>query len=134
MNSFRCEETPVLPFLYGLKKNREQKSQKANFKVCQFYDYAPRVFHTIRKQYGISNDDYVRSIGPESMITSLVRTELNTLEELISSGKSGSFFYYTADGKYTLKTIKREEFRFLRTLLPRYYEHLMKNPRTLITK
>jgi 1-phosphatidylinositol-4-phosphate 5-kinase len=30
--------------------------------------------------------------------------------ELTSSGKSGSFFYYSPDGKYLLKTVKKDEF------------------------
>ena len=32
--------------------------------------------------------------------------EVNSLTALTSQGKSGSFFYYTADGKYMLKTIQ----------------------------
>lgn len=31
--------------------------------------------------------------------------EVSSMTSLTSQGKSGSFFYYTADGKYTLKTI-----------------------------
>ena len=52
----------------------------------------------------------------------------------MSQGKSGSFFYYTADGQYMLKTISREEFRFLRSILFDYYYYISKNPHTFITK
>ena len=79
----------------------------------------------MRRLYGVGNDDYVRSIGPQTRITSLLKGDLNSLSELISSGKSGSFFYYTADGKYTLKTVKRDEFKFLKKILRNYHEHLV---------
>jgi 1-phosphatidylinositol-4-phosphate 5-kinase len=52
----------------------------------------------------------------------------------LSNGKSGSFFYYTADGQYMLKTISRGEYVFLRSILFDYYYYLLKNPHTFITK
>lgn len=44
------------------------------------------------------------------------------------------FFYFSADGKYTLKTISRDEFHFLRSILNNYWNHLSSNPNTLIIK
>jgi 1-phosphatidylinositol-4-phosphate 5-kinase len=35
------------------------------------------------------------------------------LKELCSSGKSGSFFYYTSDGNFMLKTIRKDEFKMM---------------------
>ena len=48
------------------------------------------------------------------------------LAELFSSGKSGSFFYYTSDGKFLLKTISKSEFKFLKRILLNYMEHIQK--------
>ena len=31
-------------------------------------DYAPGVFERIRKRYNISNEQYLRSIGPEQLL------------------------------------------------------------------
>jgi len=57
------------------------------------------------------------------------------LAELFSSGKSGSFFYYTSDGKFLLKTISKSEFSFLKRLLPNYMNHVHKFRRsTLISR
>ena len=54
---------------------------------------------------------------------------------LFSSGKSGSFFYYTEDGKFMLKTIRREEFKLMKSILKSYYDHLtVDNPDTLISR
>lgn len=47
--------------------------------------------------------------------------DYNGLAELFSSGKSGSFFYYSADGKFMLKTISRNEFKFLKWILKNYF-------------
>ncbi len=46
------------------------------------------------------------SIGPNRLMASLMLGEVNSMTSLTSQGKSGSFFYYTADGKFMLKTIR----------------------------
>lgn len=51
-----------------------------------------------------------------------------------SAGKSGSFFFYTADGKFMIKTIRKEEFDLLIKILPEYYSYIMKNPETYISR
>lgn len=56
------------------------------------------------------------------------------LTEQSSTGKSGSFFYYTADGRFMLKTISHEEFYFLHRILKDYYFHLKNNKDSLITR
>lgn len=54
---------------------------------------------------------------------------------LFSSGKSGSFFYYTQDGNFMLKTIRRDEFKLMKRILKQYYDHLTKdNVDTLISR
>lgn len=44
------------------------------------------------------------------MIGNLLTGTNKSLSEVTSTGKSGSFFYYSPDGKYTVKTISRSEF------------------------
>jgi len=122
-----------IKYVFELITKRTSET-KDNYKICKFFDYAPSIFHELRRLFGIKNEDYLKSIGPESMLNGLIKGNLSTLAELTSSGKSGSFFYYSADGKYTLKTISREEFHFLRKILNNYYNHIMKNPNTLIIK
>lgn len=77
---------------------------------------------------------YLSSLGTESVVNSLLRGELSSFNELISSGKSGSFFYYSANGKFILKTISKEEFAVLLDILPNYYKHLKNNPLTLMCR
>lgn len=54
--------------------------------------------------------------------------------ELTSSGKSGSFFYYTADGQYILKTISYSEYKTLYRILPSYFRHIVESKSTLINR
>jgi 1-phosphatidylinositol-4-phosphate 5-kinase len=57
-----------------------------------------------------------------------------SLTEQSTAGKSGSFFYYSEDGKFMLKTISRREHLFLKSILKPYFYHLAKNPHSLIIK
>ncbi len=88
-----------------------------NIKACTFYDYAPQIFANIRKTFGIKKQQYSSSLGPEHILGFMFNANFKTLAELCSSGKSGSFFYYTSDGKFVLKTISRHEFKFLKSIL-----------------
>ncbi len=56
------------------------------------------------------------------------------LSELGSPGKSGSFFYFSRDYKYIIKTIHHAEHKLLRKILRDYYEHIEHNPNTLISQ
>lgn len=82
----------------------KKKAVKPN-KVYEFFDFAPKVFSQIRKFYQI-DEIYLKSIGPESLIGELQMGNLSCLSEQSSTGKSGSFFYYTSDGRFMLKTIE----------------------------
>jgi 1-phosphatidylinositol-4-phosphate 5-kinase len=56
------------------------------------------------------------------------------LSELGSPGKSGSFFYFSRDYKYIIKTIHHSEHKFLRKILKDYYQHVTDNPNTLLSQ
>jgi 1-phosphatidylinositol-4-phosphate 5-kinase len=103
-------------------------------KVCKFRDYAPSVFERIRRLYGVSKDQYIKSLGVETLMRSLTIGEFSSLISLVSTGKSGSFFYYSDDGKYMLKTMTRSEYLFFSRNIKPYYEHLAVNPNTLIPR
>ena len=65
----------------------------------------------------------------------MFNANFKTLRELCSSGKSGSFFYYTSDGNFMLKTIRRDEFKIMKGMLRAYYEHITdENPDSLISR
>ena len=86
-----------------------------------FYDYAPHVFRWLRSVVKISSALYRNSFE-------------QTTKERVSEGKSGAFFYFTQDRKYVVKTLKREELKFLLSILPKYCEYVANHPQTLIAR
>ncbi len=100
--------------------------------ACRFIDYAPKVFYNIRLMYGISSIDFLKSVGPEQVLENLIMGNLTSLSELMSAGKSGSFFYYSSDSKYMLKTIPDREFKAFLKMLKPYYLHMERNYHTMV--
>eukprot|EP00928_Gymnodinium_smaydae_P043052 TRINITY_DN28932_c0_g1_i1.p1 TRINITY_DN28932_c0_g1~~TRINITY_DN28932_c0_g1_i1.p1 ORF type:complete len:1037 (+),score=211.26 TRINITY_DN28932_c0_g1_i1:24-3113(+) len=102
--------------------------------MTRFIDYAPMVFQRIRSSFGIQQDMYLKSVGPEQLLGNIVLGNLSSLSELHSEGKSGAFFYYTTDGCYMIKTVAPKEQQLLKRMLKSYYDHIMENPGTLIVR
>jgi 1-phosphatidylinositol-4-phosphate 5-kinase len=120
-------------------KSMKFSIQTTNFgskKQETFYisEYAGIIFNNIRKLYNIDKENYISSISPQDFITEMLIGGSTIIEELVSTGKSGSMFYYTRDGKYILKTISKTEYTFLKKILPNYYKHLCDNPYTYLPK
>ena len=101
--------------------NELTPSAKYDFK---FKDYAPWVFRELREDYfHLDPADYLLSL-----------TAKYILSELGSPGKSGSFFYFSRDYRFIIKTIHHSEHKFLRSILRKYYEHVKNNPHSLISR
>jgi hypothetical protein len=62
------------------------------------------------------------ALGPERLFASLLTGSLSALEEIVSSGRSGSFLYRSVDGRYLIKTLPPEEKSFFRQILPSYFD------------
>ncbi|GME72524.1 unnamed protein product [Ambrosiozyma monospora] len=110
----------VTKLIFDMEGNSLTPGTKYEFK---FKDYAPEVFRRLRTRFGIDQADYLLSL-----------TEKVSLNELGSPGKSGSFFYYSRDYKFIIKTIHHSEHRQLRKVLKQYYEYVEKNPNTFISQ
>ncbi|KAG7829556.1 hypothetical protein KL920_002415 [Ogataea angusta] len=110
--------TNVSKLIFDMEGNTMTPSTKYEFK---FKDYAPEVFRHLRSRFNIDQADYLLSL-----------TERVSLTELGSPGKSGSFFYYSRDYKFIIKTIHHSEHKHLRKCLKQYYEYVEKNPQTFI--
>jgi 1-phosphatidylinositol-4-phosphate 5-kinase len=113
--------------------------QTTNFgqrKQETFYitEYAGIIFNNIRKLYNIEKENYIASISPQDFVTEIMISGTVMIEELCSTGKSGSLFYYTRDGKYIIKTISKTEYMFLKKILPNYFNHLRNYPNSLLPK
>uniref|UniRef100_A0A1D1XEN8 1-phosphatidylinositol-4-phosphate 5-kinase n=1 Tax=Anthurium amnicola TaxID=1678845 RepID=A0A1D1XEN8_9ARAE len=107
-------------FSFDITGNELTPSAKYDFK---FKDYAPWVFRSLREFFHIDAADYLVSL-----------TSKYILSELGSPGKSGSFFYFSRDYRFIIKTIHHTEHKFLRKILKEYYEHIRNNPDTLLSR
>ncbi|GAB7365856.1 hypothetical protein MBLNU230_g7187t1 [Neophaeotheca triangularis] len=107
-------------FSFDVTGNELTPSAKYDFK---FKDYAPWVFRHLRAKFQLDPADYLVSL-----------TSKYILSELGSPGKSGSFFYFSRDYKYIIKTIHHGEHKFLRKILKEYYNHVQENPNTLLSQ
>ena len=105
---------------FDVTGNELTPSAKYDFK---FKDYAPWVFRRLRAIFGLDPADYLMSL-----------TSKYILSELGSPGKSGSFFYFSRDYKYIIKTIHHAEHKLLRKILREYYNHVVENPNTLMSQ
>ena len=105
---------------FDIAGNELVPSAKYDFK---FKDYAPWVFRHLRALFRLDPADYLMSL-----------TGKYILSELGSPGKSGSFFYFSRDYKYIIKTIHHGEHKFLRRILKEYYNHVADNPNTLLSQ
>lgn len=91
--------------------------------IFQFKDYSPWVFRHLRDAFKLDPADYLMSLTSKYIVS-----------ELGSPGKSGSFFYYSRDYRFIIKTIHHSEHKLLRRVLRQYYGHILKNPDTLISQ
>ena len=107
-------------FSFDVTGNELTPSAKYDFK---FKDYSPWIFRHLRAIFGLDPADYLMSL-----------TSKYILSELGSPGKSGSFFYFSRDYKYIIKTIHHAEHKLLRKILREYYQHVVENPNTLISQ
>jgi 1-phosphatidylinositol-4-phosphate 5-kinase len=56
------------------------------------------------------------------------------IEELCSTGKSGSMFYYTKNGNFIIKTISKIEYEYMKKILPDYFNYMINNKNSLLPK
>lgn len=85
---------------------------EANQNKVQFESYHDETFSELRRIYGVTDDAvYLRSFegDPEKLVAHF------------SEGASGSFFYFTADRQYLVKTVTDDEFRLLDQSVLREY-------------
>ncbi|KAK7208307.1 hypothetical protein BZA70DRAFT_233600, partial [Myxozyma melibiosi] len=105
---------------FDINGNELTPSAKYDFK---FKDYAPWVFRHLRQLFRLDPADYLISLTSKYIVS-----------ELGSPGKSGSFFYFSRDYRFIIKTIHHAEHKFLRKILKEYYNHVKANPNTLISQ
>lgn len=88
------------------------------------HQYKPKNFELIRRLHGVSNDDFIGSICDSELVGGYTE----------SSGKSGSLFWSSFDGKYIMKSICHQESIFLNNICSAYLRYIRSHPHTLLCK
>lgn len=101
----------------GSKETPAHKARDFKFK-----DYHPQVFRHLRERWGIDPVEYMSTVTDNHYL------------EFISNSKSGQFFFFTHDKQFMIKTMSKEECKFLRQILRQYYSYVMNNKDSLLTR
>lgn len=101
----------------------ETESQTARVSV-----YAPETFVDLRTRFGVSESQYQTSLLKSGPFVSFQSNSKG-------AARVGGMFFFSRDGAYMIKTIKKEEAkRFLR-MLPKYHKYMRRNEhRSLLTR
>lgn len=92
-----------------------------------FTEFAPFLFRSIRQRFGITCEDYLRSlaskIGDSYSITSM-----------LAEGKSSSIFLMSTNERFIIKSLTWKEFEFCRHILKDYYHYVCEQTDTLLSR
>lgn len=123
--------------LYSNPNYRDQSLRKIQFpassshlKEFSFIDLEPRIFSTLREAYQISPRTYRKSFE----IKNASDIDSSRMLEKFTEGKSGSFFYFTQDYRFIIKTVTNAEEKFLRKIAYSYYLHMKDNEDSLLAR
>merc|ERR1719419_542378 len=108
---------------YRFPKEGSSSTPAHVMKAFKFKDYSPQIFKQLRYMFNLDPGKYMTDIcGDFQML------------EFMSNSKSGSFFFFTHNTRYMVKTITKSESKLLRKILQDYYSYICKHPHSLLTK
>mmetsp|Transcript_14192 Transcript_14192/g.24122 ORF Transcript_14192/g.24122 Transcript_14192/m.24122 type:complete len:238 (-) Transcript_14192:837-1550(-) len=87
--------------------------------------HAPSVFQEIRLLDQINEQEMISSLDPERNRQQIFKA--NQGHKHSSGGKSGSFFFFTEDRKFIIKTIGKQEMQKYLSMLPRMLHYFKRN-------
>ena len=90
-------------------------------------EYAHGIFSEIKRNDGVTNEMIM-----ESLNIGMNRAQAFSAGE--ASGKSGSFFFFSHDGKFIIKTMRDFELKLFIKMIPDYFVHLKEHKYSLIAR
>ena len=103
---------------------------KSTYGIFSFVSMEPSVFRMLWKYHKLNLDTFKRSFH----IDDIKDVDSSGMQEQFSEGKSGSFFYFTHDRRYVIKTVNTEERKLLCRIARSYYKYITDNPDSLIVR
>ncbi|CDW79635.1 phosphatidylinositol phosphate kinase pipk5 [Stylonychia lemnae] len=101
----------------------------SNKNQLEIVEYAPEIFKAIRMKCGITEEQLFTSFSPIYNIQAIHNF-------FTGAGKSQSFFFFSDNKNFVLKTLKESEKKLLleKGILENYYQHMMKTKNSLLSK
>ena len=96
-------------------------------KNCKTHFFGSELFQEIRNLSNIKEKSLINSLSPECN-----REQIFLVQE--SKGRSGSFFFFTHDKRFIIKTVTKSECETMLKILNNYVKHLNSNKRSLIAR
>lgn len=95
----------------------------------EIIEYAPDLFRALRMKHGISEDLLFKSFAPIHNIQAIHNF-------FTGSGKSDSFFFFSDNKTFVLKTLKDSEKALLleKGVLESYFDHMMSHDNSLLSR
>ena len=125
-NTIIPAETMILnsesPFIQDQVKNKFKAYNDQIIILKLRHEY----FERIRKKYGITENILLQSMNLES-------NKANIFKVGEGEGKSGSFFFFTFDKKFIIKTISLDELRTFSKFMNKYSLHITDRYGSLIS-
>ena len=97
-------------------------------KEASVHAYAPEIFRDLRHFFGVSETEYLHSVLKSGPFVSFQSNSKG-------AARVGGVFFFTRDGTYLIKTIKRDEVGAFLKILMRYHKFMKRNGRrSLLTR
>jgi len=110
----------------GVLNDQSQESLIINEDIS-IEELAPDIFAMIRNQEHITTENIIESLSPEFNRDMVFKAGEG-------QGKSGSFFFFSHDRRFIIKTMNNEEYRTFQNIFKNYYHHLIKHKDSIIAR
>jgi len=113
-------------------KKRDRAAEEFNNKLVinediEVTEYAPDVFAFLRERDGYSNNVLSESLDPEANRSMVFKAGE-------SQGKSGSFFFFSKDQKFIIKTMTDSDFNAFQRIQKAYFAHVSRHEKSLLAR
>lgn len=90
-------------------------------------EWAPDVFAFLRQHDGISDSQLSKSLDPDN-------NRENIFKAGESQGKSGSFFFFSTDRQFIIKTMTDSDFNAFMRIIKSYFQRVTSQPKSLLAR
>ena len=108
---------------------RPSRGNKGHFTLpgAKITAFSTSIFQRMRAMDDIDFAQIQKSLNPKSNRDQIFKTGE-------AAGASGSFFFFSHDRRFIVKTATDSELVLIQKILPKLHEHLKKNPKSLLSR